>query len=193
MQGFHPTVAALPCCLDDTCLQPLHLAFAIVPIDPAPLRRFAGRCTRSLRCVHLTFLPGAVLQSLSSPTTCRKWARFRGGVMQRLSSPLQTGIRLLRHPLPAIPSAALASMPAPWRERDVGFTVFRIDDTGGSVPANTPAVVSVRVLRVRRRSNRPQYHFGLSHSASWARLILTVPVEQFTCVGHTTQPSPRAA
>ncbi|TKB71261.1 MAG: hypothetical protein E8D46_18005 [Nitrospira sp.] len=111
----------------------------------------------------------------------------------RLSAPLQSGLGFLQHPLPAAPSASLTGTPAPSRERDIGFTVFRVDDTSGVVPANTPAVLRVRVLRVHRRSNRPRYPFGLSLSASLARLILTVPARQFTCVGHTTQPSPRAA
>jgi hypothetical protein len=69
-------------------------------------------------------------------------------MLQRLSAPLQGGIRFLQLPMPAIPTAALTSPPAPSRERDIGVTVFRIDDTSRLASADTPAVLNVRVLRV---------------------------------------------
>jgi hypothetical protein len=170
----------------------------VSPVNLSPLRRFAGGRTRGSRCVRLPFTPKAVLPSLSSRTTNWKWACFRSGVMSpssapRLPAPLQNGFCFLQHPLPAAPSASPTGTPAPSRKHDIGFTLFRVDDTSGVVPANTPAVLSVRVLQARRRSNRPRYSFGLSYSASLARLILTVPARPFTFVGHTTQPSPCAA
>lgn len=57
---------------------------------------------------------------------------------------------MLRSPVPAAPTATLAGAPAPGWERDIGFTVFRIDDTRGLVPANTPTVFDIRVLRVHQ-------------------------------------------
>jgi hypothetical protein len=67
---------------------------------------------------------------------------------QRLSTPLQGGIRFLQVPLPTASTAPLAGTPASSRKRDNGFTVFRIDDTRGLVPAITPAILTIRVLRV---------------------------------------------
>lgn len=52
--------------------------------------------------------------------------------------------------MPAAPWATLASAPAPARERNIGFTVFRIDDTRVLAPANTPTVLIIRVLRVHK-------------------------------------------
>ena len=37
MQSYYPAVAARPCCLDDACLQPPHVAFTVGPIDEVPL------------------------------------------------------------------------------------------------------------------------------------------------------------
>ncbi|MFO0777252.1 MAG: hypothetical protein U0223_06565 [Nitrospira sp.] len=64
----------------------------------------------------------------------------------RLSARLQSGLCFFQSPLPAASSASLAGTPAPSGKRDIGFTVFRVDDTSGEVPATTPAVLRVRVL-----------------------------------------------
>lgn len=74
-------------------------------------------------------------------------------MLQRLSTPLQGGLRLLQHPLPAIPTACLTTAPASLR-RDVGFIVFRICDMSGLVPANTPVILmSVCPQRTERATD----------------------------------------
>jgi len=56
----------------------------------------------------------------------------REGILHPLSAPLQGGLRFLHLPLPAPPSASLASrFPGRCRERD-GFTVFRVSNKDGS-------------------------------------------------------------
>ena len=55
-----------------------------------------------------------------------------------LSAPLQNGIRFLQPPLPAASTVLLAETPAP-RGRDIGLTLFRLNDTNDVVPACTPA------------------------------------------------------
>ena len=55
-----------------------------------------------------------------------------------LSAPLQSGICFLQPPLPAASTVLLAETPAP-RGRDIGLTLFRLNDTNDVVPACTPA------------------------------------------------------
>ena len=55
-----------------------------------------------------------------------------------LSAPLQNGVCFLQPPLPAASTACLAAVPAP-RWRDIGLTLFRLNDTNDVVPACTPA------------------------------------------------------
>ena len=59
-------------------------------------------------------------------------------MFQPLSTPLQSGIRFLQHPLPAAPTACLAATPAPKRQNS-GLTLFRLNDTNDLVPTFTPA------------------------------------------------------
>jgi len=61
-------------------------------------------------------------------------------MFQLLSDSLQTGIRFLQPPLPAIPTTHLTIRLPPLR-RDVGFGVFRSSDKGDVVPASTPTVL----------------------------------------------------
>jgi hypothetical protein len=135
LQSFHFAVAALPCCLDDTRLQPSDLASTLGPVYLFPCFRLAGGCTRGLLCVHLQFPPTNVLPTLSSRTTRWKSARFRGEV-ELLSAPLQNGLGFFQHPLPAIPSAFLADAPASCGRRNVGFTMFDCNDTDELSPAS---------------------------------------------------------
>ena len=58
---------------------------------------------------------------------------------QLLSTPLQSGFRFLQPPLPAASTVRLAATPALARGRDIGLTLFRLNDTNDVVPACTPA------------------------------------------------------
>ena len=69
-------------------------------------------------------------------------------MFQPLSDPLQVGIRLLPDPLPAAPSARLATR-FPLRE-DYGFTTLRRRNLHGLGPASTPVA-----RQLRRRSSEP--------------------------------------
>ena len=104
-------------------------------------------------------------------------------MLQLLSAPLQDGFCFFQHPLPAIPSAALAGTPAqPLRAgvgRNVRFTMFDDDDTDELAPAYTPAACFVRMLRLHGWSTLAALPFGLSLSASLARCILR-------CLGQFT-------
>src|ERR1700682_4587965 len=75
-------------------------------------------------------------------------------MLQPLSIRLPDSFRLLQHPLPAIPTACLATSPASMR-RDIGFTVVRICDMRGLVPANTPVIL---MSACSRRTERATDH-----------------------------------
>lgn len=83
-----------------------------------------------------------VLPAFWSGTTHWKSARLRGGVMlQLLSTPLQSGVGFLQHPLSATPTALLTETPASKR-RDVGFPMFRSSSISDDLaPASTPTVL----------------------------------------------------
>jgi hypothetical protein len=76
-------------------------------------------------------------------------------MLQLLSAPLQSGIRFLQHPLPAAEQRALQQRLPPKR-RDIGLTLFRLNDTNDVVPAFTPAAfVSVcSILPVKHPAAR---------------------------------------
>lgn len=58
-----------------------------------------------------------------------------------VSAPLQSGIRFLRLPLPASPSAFLTVGLLVFQQR-YGLTLFRVGDTGGLGPAFSPVAVT---------------------------------------------------
>ena len=73
---------------------------------------------------------------------CWKSACFRSGVMlQLLSTPLQSGIGFLQHPLPAIPTTHLAVC-LPRRGGMSGLPCFAYAAPNDLAPASTPTVVS---------------------------------------------------
>jgi hypothetical protein len=70
-----------------------------------------------------------------------KSARLHGRVMlQPLSASLQSGLRFLQFPLPAILTVLLANSPASEPRQNVGFLMLDSNDTNELAPAFTPAV-----------------------------------------------------
>jgi len=82
--------------LHDTCLQPSHFLWADAPV----------RITPAVICFPAFngFSNFLVLKDL--PEVC---PLSRGARVELLSGSLQTGLRFLRHPLPATPSAHLTA------------------------------------------------------------------------------------
>ena len=86
LQGFHLVPFAFLSCLDDSSLQPTHIAMNFLPIDGVPVHYavegrtssvyFRDFCRRGF-CRHLLFLLGSFIQVFSSRKTSRKFARFR--------------------------------------------------------------------------------------------------------------------
>ena len=109
-----------------------------------------------------------VLRVISSRTTRWKSARLHGGTMlQSLSVPLPNGLRFFQHPLPAIPTAFLADVPAPQPGRDVRFMMLSASDTNELAPAHhagsleCPCVPSVQWnIRLRAFWPEPVSRFG---------------------------------
>src|SRR5580765_2946288 len=90
-------------------------------------------------------------------------------MLQLLSAPLQSDVRLFQFPLPATPAVALADALAPKPGRSVGFTMLGFSDTNDLVPAFTPAVFGVRVFHAPDGTTDCVAGFGWSLSASLAR------------------------
>ena len=108
LQGFHLAPATCLCCLYDTRLEPADLALVFSPVHLVPRRNASGGCTRDFHHVHLQFPPCRFCWLSRNERPAGSQARFRGGVMlQLLSDSLQTGIRFLQSPLPAIPTTHL--------------------------------------------------------------------------------------
>ena len=72
---------------------------------------------------------------------------------QLLSAQLQSDLRFFQPPLPAPSIAHLAVTPAGIR-RDVGLTLFCLQDTNDLVPASNTGSRNIRVLQVSDGSNR---------------------------------------
>ena len=86
LEGFHLVPFAFLSRLDDSSLQPTHIAMNFLPVDGVPVRYavegrtssvyFRDFCRRGF-CRHLLFLLVSFIQVFSSRKTSRKFARFR--------------------------------------------------------------------------------------------------------------------
>ena len=104
-------------------------------------------------------------------------------MLQPLSDPLQAGIRLLPHPIPAAPSAHLA-MSVPLRG-DYGLTTFRRQNKGGLGRASSPVA---RHLRGVSSEHPVLATYLLVQACQHLWLVLHDGVYQhFTGVDHTTR------
>lgn len=159
LQGFHLAPAAFLRCLDDAYLQPPDFLMTLGPANAVPVTRVAEERT-SACCLrrHLLFL----LRRLFKLSRQEK----RGGSLPAfawrdvavhssshlLSIPLQGGIRLLHHPLPASSTVFLAvHLP---RGQRYGLTVFHTCYISRLGSAYSPVTLCPCV----RRSNRTACH-----------------------------------
>ena len=111
------------------------------------------------------FPSSKVQHVVTSRSTTWKSARFRVAryclAAQRLSRPLQSGIRLLHDPLPAPPTAFL-TVCLPQGQR-YGLTMFRICDMRGVGPASLPTILCVHVFPfIRGITDRMPFGSSLS-------------------------------
>lgn len=115
--------------------------------------------------------------------------------LEPLSEPLQFSIRLVRHPLPAYPTALLTDcLPVlllPVIRRIIGLTEFHCSYTSNVGSVYLPVVIRRRNPRCKR-INRPR--------TFWSERINNISLfavdgiyQQFTYVNHIAQPSPQPA
>jgi hypothetical protein len=134
-------------CLGDTGLKSSHATVYQGPGDLVPFVHATGGRRTCLRRSHTCWPPvEGIPHTLSPLHTTRKSAPLSGGARCLLSGPLQSGIRFLRDPLPAVPSHALqlADPPGPSGREDNGFTEFHgVDTVGRVLPIYRRCCVSV--------------------------------------------------
>jgi hypothetical protein len=143
-QGLDFIPPALPDSLHDTRLEPTNRAIDFRPVDDAPVdRAVRGRTSKRCRRRHICFAPLVSWPGFLVTDDPREVSPLsREGMSDPwegahpLSAPLQSGLRLLPHPLPTVPSAHLTAC-FPLRG-DNGITSFIWLITGGLGRASGP-------------------------------------------------------
>lgn len=136
------------------------------------------------------------LQAFTRLKTSLNFAPFRiRAKFEPLSEPLQSGIRLVRHPLPAYPTAFLTDcLPVlllPAIRRIIGLTEFRCSYTSNLGSVYLPVVIRRRNPRCKR-INRPRT-FWSERNNNISLFAVDGIYQQFTYVNPIAQPSPQPA